>query len=105
ACASSPRRLVLPLDSELRSEFRADLLGGVPVVRGRALRCDVAADGAALYRAEPRLEPSDFTAVPYFAWDNRTPGEMAVWIAETPSVLEPGAPARLQASASVCSRR
>jgi hypothetical protein len=47
----------LPEDSALDSAFREDVLGGVTVVRGGGL-----------------------TAVPYFAWANRGPGEMVVWM-------------------------
>jgi hypothetical protein len=47
----------IPLDAELRHEFRRDLLGGVEVVTGNGV-----------------------VAVPYFAWNNRGKGEMAVWI-------------------------
>ena len=47
----------LPLDETLTAAFRPDLLGGVDVIRGKAV-----------------------TAVPYYAWNNRGKGEMAVWI-------------------------
>jgi uncharacterized protein len=47
----------LPLDAPLTSQFRSDLLGGVHVVRGL-----------------------NVIAIPYFAWANRGPGEMAVWV-------------------------
>jgi DUF1680 family protein len=43
----------------LHAEARPDLLGGVTVIT----------DGT-----------KTFTAVPYFAWANRAPGEMAVWL-------------------------
>ena len=34
-----------------------------------------------LYRTEPpAVEQAKLTAVPYFAWDNREPGEMLVWL-------------------------
>ena len=49
--------LIVPLDAMMQHEFRSDLLGGVEVVTG-----------------------PHFTAVPYFAWNNRGKGEMAVWI-------------------------
>ncbi|MBV9390882.1 MAG: glycoside hydrolase family 127 protein, partial [Verrucomicrobia bacterium] len=33
-----------------------------------------------LYESEPPREtPASITAIPYFAWDNRSPGEMQVW--------------------------
>jgi uncharacterized protein len=51
--------LKLPADVELKAEHRDDLLGGVTVIKA-----------------------GDVTLVPYFAWDNRAAGEMAVWLKE-----------------------
>jgi DUF1680 family protein len=43
-------------------------------------RRDVADWGDTLYRSEPSAsEPSTALLVPYYLWDNRTPGEMLVW--------------------------
>src|SRR5581483_2042189 len=68
------KSLVLPKDAALSAEHRADLLGGVTVVKGKA---KVVAD-------EDPAHDKDFafTAVPYYAWDNRAPGQMIVWLAE-----------------------
>ncbi len=54
--------LVVPRDAVLRSRFRPDLLNGVEVVSGDGSR--------------------PFVAIPYYAWNNRGQGEMAVWIRE-----------------------
>jgi DUF1680 family protein len=59
--------LVVPDGTELAVERRPDLLGGVCVLRG------VASSRAGRPRA--------LTAIPYYAWSNRGPGEMAVWFA------------------------
>ncbi len=71
--------LALPKDGELRAEHRADLLGGVTVIKGRAL---------ARQREGEREKAVEFQAVPYFAWDDREPGEMAVWLAEDVSLAK-----------------
>jgi DUF1680 family protein len=63
---TSVHELAIPDDAELRSEWRGDLLGGVQVVTGTA-RNGVGANNA-------------FTAIPYYAWANRGPGNMAVWL-------------------------
>jgi len=55
---------VIPRDAALRSRFRADLLNGVEVIGGDGSR--------------------PFVAIPYYAWNNRGQGEMAVWIKEKP---------------------
>jgi hypothetical protein len=64
-------RLVLPRETDLRAEHRAELLGGVTVLQGNAL-----AD------AERQVT---LTAVPYYAWANREKGAMTVWIGEAPA--------------------
>jgi DUF1680 family protein/peptidoglycan/xylan/chitin deacetylase (PgdA/CDA1 family) len=50
-------------------EFRPTLLGGVEIVKGRGLK------GTGTGRAAAEL-----TFIPYYAWNNRGVGEMAVWI-------------------------
>ena len=67
--------LVLPPDAELTAEHRPDLLGGVTVITGTAQR-----------RTAGGTEPAKFLAVPYYAWDHRDAGQMAVWLAEDPAV-------------------
>ncbi|HIE27365.1 TPA: glycoside hydrolase family 127 protein [Candidatus Poribacteria bacterium] len=76
-------RVILPHDAELKTQFDKELLGGVAVVKGNALIVDDADWDGMLYRAEPsKLKPFEITAIPYYAWDHREPGEMRVWIRE-----------------------
>jgi DUF1680 family protein len=58
--------LAIPRSAALRARFRADLLNGVEVVSGEG-------EGG-----------RPFLAIPYYAWNNRGQGEMAVWIRERP---------------------
>lgn len=81
------RDLVLPASSGLSAEFMPDLLGGVIALRGEAEAAPPTSDWSGrLYRtAIPRPErPSArriaLTAIPYYAWANREPGRMQVWI-------------------------
>ena len=61
----------------------AELLGGVVTLSGTAAR-DEQEDWTELYRAAPpRQVDTTIVAVPYYAWDNRDPGPMAVWIRES----------------------
>jgi len=81
---AEPERLSISASAPLSSEFREDVLGGVALVKGKAYQIDREAWGGELYGAgRPVLRPYAFTAVPYFAWDNRAPGKMAVWLRET----------------------
>ena len=52
--------IVLPAKAALKSSFNPKLLGGIGVVEG--------------------VEQSKLVAVPYYAWSNRGPGEMQVWL-------------------------
>ncbi|HEX8600112.1 MAG TPA: glycoside hydrolase family 127 protein [Chloroflexia bacterium] len=68
------RDIVLAGDDTLTAEWVPDLLNGVVVLKGRALRqTKVKGDEA------PWTE-QDFTAIPYYAWAHRGPGEMLVWL-------------------------
>jgi DUF1680 family protein len=77
----SVRNLCLPKEAKLTASFEKDLLGGVVVVKSEAL---------AVSRPKEQLETKAvaFRAIPYFAWDNRAPGQMIVWLAEEPGRAE-----------------
>ncbi|MCY3022130.1 MAG: glycoside hydrolase family 127 protein [Planctomycetota bacterium] len=89
------RHLCLPKDAALAAEERPDLLGGVAVVKGKALAVSRKASAPELDKQE-----TGFLAVPYYAWDNRTPGQMIVWLAEDPAVAELLAPPTLAGQAT-----
>jgi DUF1680 family protein len=76
--------LLLSDDAPLSTEFRADLLGGVQVVRGQAMSLRYV-DG----RRSVLKERAALTAIPYYVWANRGRGEMAVWLARTESAVRP----------------
>ena len=78
------RRLSLSVEitQKLQVERADDLLGGVCVLRGEAIS---EVDGPEelyypVWRRTPYLLPVSFTAIPYYAWANREPGAMQVWI-------------------------
>ncbi|MHC4742780.1 MAG: glycoside hydrolase family 127 protein [Planctomycetota bacterium] len=56
----------LPRDSRLNAEHHEQLLGGVTIIKGKAL--------------DASRRPVTLTAIPYYAWTNREKGPMAVWI-------------------------
>lgn len=67
----------------MEASFDPALLSGVTLLRGQAARLSADGWGGTLYRTE--VSPPDsvaITAIPYFAWGNRTPGEMRVWLRE-----------------------
>ncbi|MDQ7052331.1 MAG: glycoside hydrolase family 127 protein [candidate division KSB1 bacterium] len=73
--------LRLPARAHLQPRFESNLLGGVMTLTGTALRRDLDAWRDALYRhVPPELIETPIKAIPYYAWDNRAPGEMLVWV-------------------------
>ena len=62
-----------------RARFDPELLGGVTEITFRGSRRE--GDFEGLYRDyEPARASETFKAVPYYAWNNRGEGELAVWI-------------------------
>jgi DUF1680 family protein len=60
--------------------FDPDLLDGLTTLSA-SVRADETSDWTTLYRTEPvTTKATSIKAVPYFAWDNRSPGEMLVWL-------------------------
>jgi DUF1680 family protein len=75
--------ITLLSDVPARAEFAEQLLGGVPVIAAAGVRTKPEQVGDELYTTDPfETVPAIVTAIPYFAWSNRQPGEMIVWIRE-----------------------
>ena len=68
----------------LQAEWREDQLGGVVVIEAQGTVVDMSRWQDTLYRSltaeELPQQPVKLTAVPYYAWANRGPGAMRVWI-------------------------
>lgn len=63
--------------------FNKDLLEGVVTIEGDAVRMDPSAWENKLYASSDLQEkPVTIKAIPYYAWCNRKPGEMIVWMNE-----------------------
>jgi DUF1680 family protein len=65
------RNLVIPSTTPLKVKWQPKLLGGVNVIKRSALTGEAVNSGTA--------KTVTFTAIPYFAQDNRRAGEMEVW--------------------------
>jgi len=72
--------LVVPDDAKLQAAYRKDLLNGVGIITGKVVALDRGKDGVSM---EQKTHP--LVAIPYYAWANRGPGEMAVWLARVGS--------------------
>ena len=66
---------------EIGYRFEKDLLEGAGVLTADGFR-EISKDDRLYGRAEKSRTPCRLTLVPYYAWCNRVPGEMAVWLRE-----------------------
>lgn len=80
------RLFVLPSNAEIQAEFAPDLAGGVSVLHGTAVVSTEEAtwDSSTLYRPRAAVnaeyQETALRAIPYFAWANREPSPMVVWL-------------------------
>jgi DUF1680 family protein len=71
----------LPEDAPLEKHFDPALLGGMTLIKSQGFALETADWSGTLYRtARPACRLYTLTAIPYYAWDHREPGEMRVWI-------------------------
>ena len=70
-------QVAISADATFETDYRDDLLGGVTVLRTQGKRRGIVETDEGLDVVENDV---DLTMIPYYAWDNREPGNMAVWI-------------------------
>jgi DUF1680 family protein len=99
---TDPRRIALPPDAELTAKSEPGLLGGVTIIRGRGLAAPKSNWSDTLYAPSTEPDEVEFTAIPYFAWDNREPGPMTVWLPESPGLMDSALDTTISATASHC---
>ena len=77
-------RIRLAPDTPFDAAARRDLFHGAIALTADAALARVDDWDGALYRAAPATDDRfRLTAIPYFLWDNRVPGEMLVWLPES----------------------
>ena len=80
--------LALPADPILEARWMPELLNGVTVIRGEAFATEAKTFGDQLYKTAvdtgAKMDLARFIAVPYYAWANREPGPVTVWIRSSP---------------------
>lgn len=72
--------LYLPSGTEFTEKFEKDLLGGVVTVSCCGSRQNDSGDALYFDDKEAAYTPCTLKFVPYYAWCNRTPGEMTVYV-------------------------
>jgi DUF1680 family protein len=93
------RNLLVAEKAPLATEFRPGLLNGVQVITGSGMALSLDTEGGVNRRAQ------DFTAIPYYAWANRGPGEMMVWIPTRETSARPQPLPTLASRATVTSSK
>jgi len=79
--------LWLPPEAELKAVRQPGLLGGVVAITGEAGAISPQKWGRNLYQPPLPSRRVALKAIPYYAWDNRQPGPMKVWLPVSPPVL------------------
>ena len=72
--------MLMTNDPRFEVKFDKGFLGGVNIINFKANKIVPSADGKSVAALE-----AGFTAIPYFSWNNRGPGEMQVWL---PQIIE-----------------
>ena len=93
--------LWLPREAELKAAHEPGLLGGVVTITGEARAASEQQWRRNLYQAAAPASRVALKAIPYYAWDNRQPGTMKVWLPVSPPILPArGLAARAKVSVS-----
>ncbi|GAA0527589.1 hypothetical protein LX66_0626 [Chitinophaga japonensis] len=91
---ASVRHLLLSEQNPATAAYEPNLLNGVEVIRTPAITQVVT--GGKVIDAKATV-----TAIPYYAWANRGPGDMAVWVADKPGAVTPLRPPTLASESKV----
>jgi DUF1680 family protein len=75
--------LVLPSFASFTTKFMPGLLNGVMIIQSEAMAVTPNEQGTMVL-----TKPQPFTAIPYYAWAHRGPGEMMVWLPQKVSTVE-----------------
>jgi DUF1680 family protein len=67
--------------NEFQVEHDENLLAGISLLRGKGTIMNESGWENVLYRNQPPSSKSiEITAIPYYAWENRSAGEMRIWL-------------------------
>jgi DUF1680 family protein len=72
---------IIPRSGEFKMEWKKNLLGGINQLKVKAKQRKSDFSKKGLYRPwQPEYEEKELTLIPYYAWCNREPGNMTVWL-------------------------
>ncbi|GCF09795.1 glycoside hydrolase family 127 protein [Dictyobacter arantiisoli] len=74
-------QICIPDSATFEKQFVPDLLGGIALLKGEVQALERTDGIDTLYHTTPpTTKPYLLTAIPYYAWDHREPGEMRIWL-------------------------
>ena len=78
------RDVELLLEEELSAKFKPHMLGGITEIAGKGIHPLPDQERGPLYRGSGsvklEIKRTDVVAIPYYAWANRGPSHMTVWV-------------------------
>jgi hypothetical protein len=74
--------VLIPKAAELTAHYDAGLLGGVAAIEGQVVAKTASDWNGKLYRPLEKSPDQSIKVrfIPYYAWSNRGPSEMSVWL-------------------------
>ena len=69
------RNIIIPDNYEFKASFNPGLMGGITTISSKVPVVNVSSDGESI-----STSIKEITAIPYYSWANRGPGEMQVWM-------------------------
>lgn len=75
--AGKAMNFLVPATTPFTTQYKNDMLGGVVVLQADAPVVEAGTGGSSVVTVNKKL-----TAIPYYAWANRGPGQMQVWVPE-----------------------
>ena len=82
-------RILLSAQAPLTARYDPEMLGGIVLLEGQGMALSNDGWDDMLYRTiPPSAESCAIRAIPYYAWEHRTPGPMTVWVREQPAAVE-----------------
>lgn len=77
------KSIFIPAQAQLAPEKVTNEIGAMVVLHGAGRIAGEQDWRHTLYQPYPQIQETPITAIPYYAWDNRQPGAMRVWMPET----------------------
>jgi DUF1680 family protein len=89
------RNLMLDKNTEFSEKYEEDLIDGIVILKSKATSLSLNKNKDVIEKEQ------NFTAIPYYAWAHRGPGEMMVWFPYEKSAANPTIPPTIASKSKV----